>query len=129
MNDDELIRIINKAAFEVRKNLIPGYLESVYQNALLIELSNVGLKAETEVPLNVFYKNNVVGSFKADIIVENRIIIELKAVNSLLPIHEVQLVNYLQTTGFEKGILINYGGATFAFRIKRKEYSPEYKKQ
>ena len=71
MNDEELINIINKAAFEVRKNLTYGYLESVYQNALLIELRNAGLKAETEVPLNVIYKNNVIGSFKADIIVEN----------------------------------------------------------
>ena len=127
MNDEELINIINKAAFEVRKNLTYGYLESVYQNALLIELRNAGLKAETEVPLKVIYKNNVIGSFKADIIVENRIIIELKAVNTLLPIHEVQLVNYLQTTGFEKGILINYGSPTFAFRIKRKDYTLEHK--
>ena len=68
MNDEELINIINKAAFEVRKNLTYGYLESVYQNALLIELRNAGLKAETEVPLNVIYKNNVIGSDRKSVV-------------------------------------------------------------
>ncbi|MDE5643739.1 MAG: GxxExxY protein [Muribaculaceae bacterium] len=127
MTDDELIDRINKAAFEVRRNLTPGYLESIYQSALVLELRNAGLNVETEVPLSVSYKNYIIGNFKADIIVEKRIIIELKAVNNLLPIHEVQLVNYLQTTGYDKGILINYGSKDFAFRLKSKIYHPKNK--
>ncbi|MDE6332470.1 MAG: GxxExxY protein [Muribaculaceae bacterium] len=122
MSEDELIDRINMAAFEVRKNLAPGYIESIYHKALVLELKNAGLNAETEVPLSVTYKNYIIGTFKADIIVENSIIIELKAVNNLLPIHEAQLVNYLQTTGYEKGILINYGSINYAFRVKRKDY-------
>lgn len=121
MDDEQLLDVINKAAFEVRKNLTAGYVESVYKNALLIELRLCGLVAEDEVLIPVYYKGVEVGKFRVDILVERRIILELKATSNLLPIHEAQLVNYLVATGFEKGVLINYGGDRFAFRIKTKD--------
>lgn len=82
-----------------------------------------GLHAETEVPLKVLYKECVVGEFRVDIVVEGRVIIELKAVKELNPIHEAQLINYLTTTGIDNGILINYSGERFAFRVKNRIYN------
>ena len=122
MTDKELLELINKAAYQVRLHLTPGYLESVYQNALMLELKNLGLHVQREVPLNVIYKNEIVGEFRADIVVENRIIIELKAVRELNPIHETQLINYLTTTGMPYGVLINFGADRYAFRVKTKDY-------
>ena len=90
----------------------------VYQNALLIELDKHGIFAETEVAVPVYYDDVVVGEYKADIIVEGKIIIELKAIQNLLPIHEAQLVNYLTATKIDCGLLINFGGDRLV--IKRK---------
>ena len=123
MTDTELIDAINKCAYEVRLHLGPCFLESVYQNALLYELSANGLVAKKEIAIPVYYKNTLVGDYRADIIVENRIILEIKAVQSILPQHEVQLVNYLTATGLDCGILINYGGEKFAFRVKTRKYN------
>ncbi|MDE6097538.1 MAG: GxxExxY protein [Muribaculaceae bacterium] len=127
MSDKEIIERINQAAFEVRRHLAPGFLESVYQKALMIELANHGLNAEAYPKINVWYKDNIVGEFEGDILVEKRILLELKAVNNILPVHELQLINYLHATGIEKGILINYGGELFAFREKDKNYLPKTK--
>lgn len=121
----DLIGIINKAAFEVRNNLAPGFLESVYQNALVLELNLLGVHVEKEVPLPVYYKGALVGDFRADIVVDGKVIIEIKACRELSKAHEVQLVNYLVATGFDKGVLINYGGERFAFRIKDREYDKQ----
>jgi len=123
MTDKELLEAINQCAYEVRLLLGPGYLESVYRNALLLELSGRGLIAQKEVPIPVYYKGILVGDFRADILVQNRIILELKAVQSIHPQHEVQLVNYLTATGMDYGILINYGGEKFAFRVKTRQYN------
>lgn len=120
---DPLIDKISEAAYEVRKNLAPGYVESVYENALLIELNNKGLLVERQVQFNVNYKGKVIGKFQVDLLIEKRVIIELKAVNTIAPVHEAQLVNYLQTTGLEKGILINFGGERYSFRIKNRLYN------
>jgi len=120
MND--LIRTINEAAYEVRTHLAPGFLESVYQNALVVELNHRGLHVEKEMPLSVYYKSALVGDFRADIVVNGCVLIEIKACRELSPAHEAQLVNYLVATGFEKGILINYGGELFAFRVKDRVY-------
>lgn len=117
----ELLELINKAAYEVRINLASGYLESVYKNALMFELESLGLHAEKEVSLPVYYKGIMVGEFRADIVV-NDIIIEVKACRELSSAHEAQLVNYLVATGYDKGVLINYGGEKFAFRIKDRNY-------
>lgn len=124
MTDQELLSIIREAAYQVRLALAPGYLESVYQNALVYELSERGILAEKEVPIEVVYKGIVVGEFRADILVEKRIILELKAVRELNPIHEAQLVNYLSATGLDYGYLINYGGEKFRIALKSREYQP-----
>lgn len=123
MNTEELIRTIVQRIYNVRGILGPGYLESVYKNALMRELELNGLKATTEKSLTVYYKQAVVGEFQADIIVDNRVIIELKAVESLHKIHEVQLVNYLTTTGIDSGILVNFGAADIQIKRKYRIYT------
>jgi len=107
MND--LNSQIIKAAYNVHNTLGAGYLEKVYKNAMIIELEEMGINFEYEFPIKVRYKQRCVGEYIADIIVEDSIIIELKAVENLHVIHEVQLVNYLQGTGIETGLLINFG--------------------
>ena len=122
MDIEELIKEIVSCAFEVRLRLKPGFLESVYKNALLIELRDRGIKAEEEYPLKVFYKEEVVGEFRADIMVEEKVIVELKAVQELHTAHEAQLVNYLTVTKTDTGLLINFGGPKLEVRRKYREY-------
>ncbi len=122
MDITQLCAEIYDAAYEVRLNLAPGYLEAVYKNALLYELRSRGLKVESEVNIIVKYKNQIIGEYRADIIVENKVIIELKAVRDLNSTHEAQLVNYLVATGIDYGYLINYGGEHYAIRLKTRIY-------
>lgn len=122
MNIEEVIKTIIQCAYNVRIHLSAGFLESVYQKALLIELQEKGIHADTETPINVYYKNQIVGEFRADIMVEGEIIIELKSVQHLLPIHEAQLVNYLTATHKEHGLLINFGGERIEIKRKFREY-------
>ncbi len=82
-------------------------MEKVYENALIIELRQRGLKAECQVPLKVFYKENVVGDYFADILVEDKVVVELKAVERLRKVHQAQLLNYLKATGIKIGLLVN----------------------
>lgn len=86
-----------------------GFLEKVYENALLIELKSMGLKAKRQVPVKVFYQEQMVGDYYADIIVEDHVIIELKAAEALCEEHEYQLINYLKATNIEVGLLLNFG--------------------
>ena len=122
MNIEELIKQIVQCAYNVRTKLSAGFLESVYKNALLIELEENGISARTEVPINVYYNNIVVGEFRADIVVENAVVIELKAVQQLTIAHEAQLVNYLTATDIEQGLLINFGSERIEIRRKYKTY-------
>ena len=108
MNLNELTYLINGAIFEVNKILGPGFLEKVYENALLFELKNRGLQADKQVPIKVSYKDNLIGEYFADILVENQVIIELKTVEKLSNNHEAQLLNYLKATGIKVGILVNF---------------------
>ena len=108
MNINEITYAINGAIFEVNRILGHGFLEKVYEKALLIELRQRGLKAENQVPIKVKYKGTEVGEYFADIVVEDQIILELKAVDSLQSIHEAQLLNYLKATGYKIGLLINF---------------------
>ena len=108
MDINELTYTINGAVFEVNKVLGPGFLEKVYENALLIELRSLGLKADSQVPIKVYYKDEVVGEYSADILVEEKVILELKTVDRLEKIHEAQLLNYLRATGIQVGILVNF---------------------
>ena len=107
MDINDITYKINGAIFEVNKILGPGFLEKVYENALLLELKNRGLEADKQVPIKVNYKNNLVGEYFADILVENQVIIELKTVVNLDNNHDSQLLNYLKETGIKLGILVN----------------------
>ncbi len=117
MKHEELTSQIIESAYTVHKTLGFGFLENVYQNALLIELIKAGLKAEKEEPIKVVYEGKTVGDYVADIVVENTVILELKSVKDLHPVHETQLVNYLKATDIEVGLLINFGHSV---KVKRK---------
>jgi GxxExxY protein len=108
MDVNELTYLINGAVFEVNKVLGPGFLEKVYENSMMIEFKKRNLKAQAQVPVTVEYKGEIVGEYFADIVVENRIILELKAVESLQKIHEAQILNYLKATDYKIGLLINF---------------------
>ncbi len=101
-------RIIN-AYFKVYNQLGHGFLEKVYERALMLELPKHGLKCENQRNVKVFYDGKEVGDYYADIVVEDCVIIELKAVETINPVHEVQLVNYLKATEIEVGMLLNFG--------------------
>ena len=122
MNIEELIKQIVQCAYNVRTKLSAGFLESVYLNALLIELHDNGLKAEKEVPITAHYNNHIVGEFRADIIVEKTVVVELKAVQQLTTAHEAQLVNYLTATNIEHGLLINFGSEKIEIKRKFKTF-------
>ena len=127
MTDNQLFDLINSCAVKVKKTLGPGFVESVYQRALSIELTTAGLKSEMEVPIKVYYNNIVVGEFRADILVEDKVILELKAVSMLTIDHHKQLVNYLQATGIDHGVLINFGSKFIEIKHKYRTYTPTRK--
>jgi GxxExxY protein len=123
MKHEELTHKIIGCAYQVYNILGFGFLESVYQKALLIELESNKLKAELEKPLKVYYNEQVVGDFYADIFVEDELIVELKSVENLSKAHEVQLVNYLNGLQKEIGLLINFGPN--GVEVKRKYRKPK----
>ena len=122
METKDLIDLIADCAKRVRSKLTPGFEEKVYNNAMFIELRDCGVTVETEVPFKVYYKNHIVGEYRADMIAERKVIIELKAVSALSVIHEVQLVNYLTATGIDDGILINFGSDVIEIKLKSRIY-------
>jgi len=105
----ELTDQIIQAFYCVYNELGFGFLENVYQNALYFELSKKGLNVEAQKSIDVYYQNQVVGKYKADLIVDDLIILELKAVDALVAEHELQLINYLKATDKEVGLLLNFG--------------------
>jgi len=115
---EALIKKVIDCAYKVHCVLGIGFEEKVYHNALIVELKKYDFSVESELPLNVYYENVVVGHYKADIIVNRCLILELKAVSELTLNHEIQLVNYLNATGINDGLLINFG--TTKFKPKRK---------
>ena len=119
MDIELLVKQVMDCAMIVRRKLTSGYLEKVYENALTIELRKAGLLAQQQQPLEVKYDDQVVGFYVPDIIVENCLILEIKAVEHLQEANEAQLVNYLTTTGIEDGLLINFGNLS-KIQIKRK---------
>ena len=123
MDIESLIKAIVNSAYNVRMVLGPGFLESVYKNALGVELLNQNIPYEFEYPMNVFYKDEVVGEFRADILVDHRVIVELKAVNTLASVHEVQLVNYLHATQLDYGLLINFGAPKIEIKRKYRHFN------
>jgi len=105
------------AAYNVHNNLGSGFLEKVYQNSLAIELRSLDFLFDMEKPIKVYYRGEIVGDYIADIIIDGKVILEIKAIKELSSIHEVQLVNYLKATGIEVGLLINFGKSV---QIKRR---------
>jgi GxxExxY protein len=116
----ELVDSILKQFYRVYNNLGYGFLERVYQNALYFALTDGGLKCEIEKPIHVFHDGHIVGDYRADLLVEDSIILELKACEDINPAHEAQLINYLKATKIEVGYLLNFGKAP---RFCRKVYS------
>ncbi|MBL7131946.1 MAG: GxxExxY protein [Candidatus Omnitrophica bacterium] len=105
------------AAYKIYNTLKFGFLEKVHENALALELRKTGLAVRQQEPIKVYYGGEIVGEYIGDIIVDGKVIVEVKAVKDLDDIHEVQLVNYLKATGIEVGLLINFGRQ---IEIKRK---------
>jgi GxxExxY protein len=116
MLHDGLTEKIIAACFDVSNELGAGFLESVYEKALLIALRDRGLSAEAQSPLKVIFRNQTVGDFFADIVVENTVLLELKAVKALAPEHQAQIINYLKATGIDIGLLVNFGNPKLEYR-------------
>jgi GxxExxY protein len=120
----ELTSRIIGAFFRVYNCLGYGFPEKVYENALVLELRKMDVKAEPQEPITVYYDDQVVGQYYADIVVDGAVILELKAVDALLPEHEAQLLNYLKATSVEIGLLLNFG---LTPEVKRKVYDNQRK--
>lgn len=97
-------------AMQVHTTLGHGFLEKVYENALMVLLRNNGIQAEQQAPTPVLFEGEKVGDYYADILVENKVVLELKAADSIAGPHRAQLLNYLKATGFRVGIIFNFGG-------------------
>ena len=123
---EEIITTVMDCAAVVRKHLHAGYIEKIYEKALMIELKKAGLAAESQVDLDVRYKGEILGTFTVDILVEKRLVVELKATHEISPAHELQVVNYLTTTGIDDGLIINFGNEnSIQFRRKYRVYRPK----
>jgi len=117
MNINDLTYKVIGSAYKVHNVLGPGFLEKVYENALIIELRKLGIHARQQVRLPVLYEGQQVGLYFPDLWIENQLIIELKAILTLASEHEIKLVHYLAATGIDNGLLINFGNTV---QIKRK---------
>lgn len=109
---------------KVHNTLGPGFLEKVYENALRIELEKLGLRVKQQEPINVSYEGQVIGEYYADLWINECVMVELKALQTIVKQHEVQLVNYLAATNIDTGLLLNFGPSV---QVKRKfrEYKPK----
>lgn len=118
---NELTILIIGAAIEVHKTLGPGLLESIYHTCLAHELSLKGINYQTEVQIPIEYKGKkVCGDYRADFIVENRVLREIKAVDRIVPVHEAQLLTYLKLSGKKIGLLINFNVPVLKQGIRRR---------
>ena len=118
MQHEELTEKVIGCAYRVCNNMGYGFLASVYEKCLLIELEKTGLEFNSQIAISVYYSNMIVGEFVADILVENTVIVELKSVRLIVKAHEIQLVNYLVATKKDVGLLINFGETKV--QVKRK---------
>lgn len=123
MNINDLTYEVIGSAYKVHNVLGPGFLERVYENALTLELKKSGIFARQQVRLPVFYEGQRVGLYFPDLWIENQLIIEIKAIATLAPEHEMQLVHYLTATGIDDGLLINFGASVQIRRKYRKALS------
>ena len=113
---EELTREIIGAAMEVHRALGPGFVESIYRNALCRELISKGLTVESEQEVCIAYKNHVVGRHRLDLLVDGRVIVELKAVNGFLDVHFAQALSYLKATQVEVALIVNFGVTTLRWK-------------
>lgn len=116
----EITEVIIGEAYKVHNALGSGFLEKVYENALYKKIKETGFRVVQQHPIKVLFENEIVGEYCTDLLVEDKIIVELKALESMHQIHEVQLVNYLKATGLEIGLLLNFGKK---LEVKRKVFS------
>lgn len=119
LKHSEVTGAIIRSFYKVYNFLGYGFLEKVYENALVIELRELGLKVEQQKPVSVFYRGILVGEYFADLAVNDVVVVELKSVEALSPAHEAQLINYLKATSYEVGLLLNFGKTA---EYKRKIY-------
>ena len=124
MLEEELTGRIIKVFYKVYNVLGHGFIESIYHNSMILELVDQGFSVETEKPIKVFYGGRLVGTFSADLLVDSKLLIELKAKESIHPAHEAQLTNYLRATEIELGLLFNFGRKP---EFKRKYFSNQNK--
>lgn len=120
LQHEAITRSVLGCAFEVINELGAGFVESVYEKALLLALRQKGLSAMSQYPVQVMFRGECVGDFYADIFVEGKVIVELKAVKAIAPEHQAQIINYLNATGIEVGLLINFGNPKLEYRRFRR---------
>jgi len=122
----ELTDKIIASAYKVHNKLGAGFLEKVYENAMIIELKKIDLEVFQQHPVSVYYDGNIIGEYFADLLVEDKVILELKAINGLTAVHEIQLQNYLKATGIKVGLLINFGDKiTIKRKVMQTKYEPK----
>ena len=126
MESEDITRTIIGCAYKVYNTMGFGFLESVYEKCLVIELLKAGLKVESQKPIPVTYQGYSVGDFTADLVVEEKVIVELKSVQRLIKAHEVQLVHYLVATGMPVGLLINFGENKAEVKRKVRQLDSSY---
>lgn len=129
MNTDikhkEITDLILKSFYEVYNELGDGFIESVYETAMFFVLTSYCLSVERQKAIAVYFRGNNIGDFKADLVVNEKVIVELKAIRSLEPVHEAQLLNYLKASNIEIGLLLNFGRTP---EFKRFVYSNNLRK-
>ncbi|MEK8024154.1 MAG: GxxExxY protein [Candidatus Hydrogenedentota bacterium] len=116
MLHQEITEQILAAAFDVAHELGAGFVENVYEKAMFVALKDKGLHASLQVPFKVKFRNVIVGDYVADMIVEDKVLVELKAVKTLTPEHQAQVINYLEASGLEVGLLINFGNKKIEYK-------------
>ncbi len=116
LKHEEITKAVIGCAFEVINELGTGFLESVYEKALLLALRQQGMSATAQHPVKVMFRKKCVGDFYVDIFVEEKVIVELKAVKAIAPEHQAQIINYLNATGIEVGLLINFGNSKLEYK-------------
>lgn len=116
MLHEEMTARILRCCFEVMNELGSGFLESVYEKALVIALRDIGFKVEARRPIEIVFRGQIIGNFFADLLIENKVIVELKAVSTLKTEHQAQVINYLKATGIQVGLLVNFGQPKIEYR-------------
>lgn len=116
LKHEQITKSVIGCAFEVINELGAGFLESVYEKALLLALRQKGLSALSQYPVKVMFRGECVGDFYTDIFVEEKVIVELKTAKAIVPEHQAQIINYLNATGIEVGLLINFGNSKLEYK-------------